>query len=243
MQLVLLAAGKGSRLDLPITNKCFAKVFDKHLLDYNLEMFLTCNLSEIIIIIGYNAEYIKKYIGNTYHGISVVYVMQEQLLGIAHALKIASDYIHEDFIMCLSDELFINPTINEMYYYFKNCQCDCLCGAVTDTVENIQKAYTMALTIDGTISQLIEKPQTVFNQWKGTGCCFMKKTMLTVLKELLPNAKRNEYEMGDWIQLAINQGLKCQMYPIADANFNINTANDITLAESYYTNQEEEHHK
>lgn len=243
MQLVLLAAGKGSRLNLPITNKCFAKVYDKYLLDYNLEMFLACKLSEIIIITGYNAEYIKKYIGNTYHGISVIYVMQEQLLGIAHALKVASDYIHEDFIMCLSDELFINPTVNEMYCYFKDSQCDCLCGAVTDTVENIQKAYTMDLNIDGTILQLIEKPQSVFNEWKGTGCCFMKQTMLAVLKKLLPNAKRNEYEMGDWIQLAVSYGLKCKMYPIADANFNINTTDEILLAESYFANLKEENHE
>jgi len=238
MQLVLLAAGKGSRLNMPVTNKCFVKVRDKCLLDHNLEMFLTLEINEIIIIVGYNAKYIKEYIGGFYHKIPVIYVMQKQLLGIAHALKIATDYIHDNFIMCLSDELFINPAINEMNYFFKNNTCDCLCGAVTDTEENIKKAYTMDLTKDRTILQLIEKPETAFNQWKGTGCCFMQKSMLSILKELLPNTKRNEYEMGNWIQLAIDRGLKCKMYPIADANFNINTPNDLTIAEIYYNKRE-----
>lgn len=238
MQLILLAAGKGSRLGLPITNKCFVKVHDKCLLDHNLEMFLTFGLNEIIIITGYNAKYVRDYIGETYHEIPVKYVMQEPLLGIAHALKIASNYIHDDFIMCLSDELFIDPTITKMHHFFMNNSCDCLCGAVADTEENIQKAYTMDLSADGTILQLIEKPNTAFNHWKGTGCCFMKQTMLTVLNKLLPNAKRKEYEMGDWIQLAINCGLICKMYPIAAANFNINTPNDIVLAEHYYNRSE-----
>jgi len=234
MQLVLLAAGKGSRLNISVTNKCFVKVHDKCLLDHNLEMFLTLEISEIIVIVGYNAKYIKEYIGKFYHKIPVIYVMQEQLWGVAHAMKIASDYIHDNFIMCLSDELFINPSINEMNNFFESNSCDCLCGAVPDTKENIQKAYTMDLSKDGTILQLIEKPDITFNQWKGTGCCFMQQTMLTLLTELLPNAKRHEYEMGNWIQLAIDRELKCKMYPIADANFNINTQNDLAIAEMCY---------
>jgi len=237
MQLVLLAAGRGSRLGISVTNKCFLKIHNKYLLDYNLEMFLTLGISEIIIIVGYNANHIKKYIGNTYHNIPVMYVMQEQLLGIAHAMKIASDFIHDNFIMCLSDELFINPKMDEMNQIFKNNSFDCLCGAVVDTEENIQKAYTMRLSTDGTILQLKEKPEIAFNQWKGTGCCFMQKTMLSLLKELQPNAKRKEYEMADWIQRAIDQGLICKMYPIADINFNINTPRDLIMAENYYNKQ------
>ena len=52
MQLVLLAAGKGSRLDLNVSNKCFAKVNNKCLLDYNLELFLDINPSEIILVVN-----------------------------------------------------------------------------------------------------------------------------------------------------------------------------------------------
>lgn len=233
MQLVLLAAGKGSRLDLDITNKCFAKVNNKCLLDYNLELFLDINPSEIILVVGYNAKYIINYLGNNYHGIPVTYVKQEELLGIAHAIKIAAPYIHDSFIMSLSDELFINPDIKGMYTYFSKNYVDCLCGVVNDTKENIKKAYTMDITSDGSIIQLVEKPVSIFNNWKGTGCCFMKRSMLTILETLQPNSNRKEYEMGDWIQLGVNKGLSCKVYSIASANFNLNTQNDIALAEAY----------
>ena len=236
MQLVLLAAGVGSRLGLDVTNKCFAKVCDKCLLDYNLEQFLDIHLSEIIVVIGHNADYIISYLGNSYHGIPITYVKQEPLLGIAHAVKIASPYIQDTFIMCLSDELYINHNIKDMCTYFSENHVDCLCGIVNDTVENIQKAYTVDITSNGDILRLIEKPTSVFNNWKGTGCCFMNRTMLTILDTLQPNPKRNEYEMGDWIQLAVDHGFTCKVYPIASANFNLNTKKDIALAEAYIKN-------
>lgn len=231
MQLVLLAAGRGSRLNLNVTNKCFAKVCDKYLLDYNLEQFLDCNLNEIIIIVGHNARFIIDYLGNSYHNIPITYVKQEELLGIAHAIKIATPYIYDTFIMCLSDELFIDHNIKNMCAYFANNSVDCLCGVVHDTIKNIQKSYTIDVAGDGTILHLIEKPSSPYNNWKGTGCCIMNQSMLTILKKLQPNPVRKEYEMGDWIQLAIDNRYKCKMYPIALVNFNLNTQKDIELAE------------
>lgn len=233
MQLVILAAGIGSRLGLDVTNKCFAKVCNKFLLDYTLEQFHDINLSEIILVVGHNAECIIDYLGNNYHGIPIIYAKQEQLLGVAHAVKIASPFIHDSFIMCLSDELFINYNIKDMCTYFLKNHVDCLCGIVKDTTENIQKAYTVDITSNGDILHLIEKPITVFNNWKGTGCCFMNQTMITLLQTLQPNPRRNEYEMGDWIQLAVDNGFTCKVYPIADVNFNLNTQTDIALAEEY----------
>lgn len=115
---------------------------------------------------------------------------------------------------------------------------DCLCGVVKDTVENIQKAYTIDLATNNSILHLIEKPTSVFNDWKGTGCCFMNRTMLPLLKILPKNSKRNEYEMGDWIQLAVDNGFNCKIYPIASANFNLNTQKDVALAEVYIKENE-----
>lgn len=236
MQLVLLAAGKGSRLGVNISNKCFTKINNKCLLDYNLQMFTHCDISEIILIVGHNAINIQNYVGKNYNGIPVTYVFQHELLGIAHAIKIAQPCIHEDFIMSLSDELFINPNIDNMWKNFYTNNIDCLCGVTKDSAENIRKAYTVNISQTGNILQLIEKPSEIFNHWKGTGCCLMKQTMLPILDELCPNEIRNEYEMGDWIKLAIHKRLTCKIYPIANKNFNINTQKDINEAEKYLQN-------
>lgn len=116
----------------------FYKICGKCLLDYNLEMFSCFDVSEIILIVGHNAENIQKYVGTNYNGISVTYVIQHELLGIAHALKVAIPYIHEDFMMCLSDELFINPNMEDMRDFFnRQSRLPLRCGK--DSAENIKK--------------------------------------------------------------------------------------------------------
>jgi len=117
-----------------------------------------------------------------------------------------------------------------MLDFFNNAHADCVCGMAADNIENIKKAYTMNFDHDGVIAHLIEKPKKVYNNYKGTGYCIMSQSMLNILDQLNPNPIRNEYEMGDWIQLAINKGLKCMAYNLAQKDFNINEAHDITYA-------------
>lgn len=240
MQYILLAAGRGHRLGLNLTNKCFAKICDKTLLDYNLELSASGLFDEIIVIVGYNAKFIKEYIGNKYNGIKITYVNQESLLGIAHAVKQAAPYIHTDFMMALSDEIHINPQVRKMANYFSATGADCVCGTVTDTPQNIKKAYTMNLNKDGNIIELVEKPDHCFNLYKGTGLCMMKPTMLRLLENLKPNAVRKEYEMGNWIQSGIEQGYICKTFQVSDANFNINEQIDMVEATTYFEHLKKE---
>lgn len=234
MQYILLAAGKGHRLGLNLTNKCFVQIRNKTLLDYNLELSTAGIFDEIIIVVGYNAKYIKEYVGDRYNGIKVTYVNQEPLLGIAHAIKQATPFIRADFMMALSDEIHINPQIRKMADYLSDTEADCVCGTVIDTPQNIRKAYTMSLNEAGNIIELVEKPVHCFNQYKGTGLCMMKTTMLTLLESLKPNVVRNEYEMGNWIQSGIDCGYICKTFHISDANFNINEQADLVEAEEYF---------
>lgn len=233
MKFVLLAAGKGHRLDMKLTNKCFAPINNIPLINYSLELVLPQYFDELIIIVGHNAEYIMKYMGESYHGIKITYVYQEPQLGIAHAILLAAPYINSDFMMCLSDEITVHPRIMSMMEKFIHSDTDCLCGVTEDTIENIQKAYTLSLNSNNLVTCLIEKPIEVFNKWKGTGLCLMRQSMLSILTELKPNQQRGEYEMGNWIQLAIDTGLKCRIEQSGDANFNINTLEDAKAAENY----------
>lgn len=238
MQQVILAAGKGSRLNAQETNKCLVKVHGKRLIEYNLELSKYINASEILIIVGYNKEYIMEYIGDSYNGIPVKYIIQEPQLGIAHGVLKASSNIYDSFFMCLSDEILISPKIHEQMDFFNNYKADCVCGVVKDNVENIQKAYTVNLTKENTIKQIIEKPKEPYNCFKGTGYCMMGHIMLDCLASLHKNQYRGEYEMGDWINLAIKKKYKCFAYEIGQADFNINETVDLKNAEKFFENQE-----
>lgn len=233
MQCVLLAAGKGHRLKMDVSNKCLVQVNGLPLINYSLDLLTPRLFHEIIVVVGYHSENIKQYLGKAYQDIKLKYVNQNQQLGIAHAVKMAIPQIQDDFMMCLSDEIITAPRIAEMYNFFKATDSDCVCGVTHDEDEYIKKAYTLQMNTDGLVQRIVEKPVVLFNNWRGTGLCMMKASMLSVLDKLEMNPDRNEYEMGNWIQLAIDKGLSCRSYEVGDMDFNINEAKDIQRAEAY----------
>ena len=233
MQQVILAAGKGSRLKSSTTNKCLVELCGKKLIEYSLDLGVEIGVSKIIVIVGYNRDYIIDYLGEVYKGIPIEYVVQEPQKGIAHGIMVASHHITEDFFMCLSDEIIVSSNVKELEKFFQSNEADCVCGVVQDCVENIKKTYTLKLTKNNRITQLIEKPTIVFNNLKGTGYCMMSPRMLTCLEQLPINPIRNEYEMGDWIRLAIQNDYDCYSFEIAKAAYNINEQSDFNVAQEY----------
>lgn len=230
MQQVILAAGKGSRLKSTTTNKCLVELCGKKLIEYSLELGVEIGVSKIIVIVGYNKEYIIDYLGETYKGIPIEYVIQEPQKGIAHGIMFASQKITEEFFMCLSDEIMITPSIKEFKQFFETNKSDCVCGVVKDCIENIKKTYTLELTENNRVTQILEKPSIIFNDLKGTGYCMMSTRMLECLKQLTINPIRNEYEMGDWIRLAIHNNYNCYSFEVAEAAYNINEQSDLNTA-------------
>lgn len=233
MQQIILAAGKGTRLNLPVTNKCLASVSGKTLIDYNLELSGEIKADEILIVVGHNKETLMDSIGSSYNGIPIKYVEQVPQLGIAHGIMKAAPYIHDSFLMCLSDEILVEGRLDSFVNFFNEKKADCVSGIVKDAVENISKAYTVKYDGTGLITDIIEKPSQVFNGYKGTGYCLMQSGMLEILPELQRNPQRGEYEMGDWIRLAIQRNMKCYAFEIGSADFNINDISELKKAEKY----------
>ena len=105
MKFVLLAAGKGHRLDMKITNKCFAPINNIPLINYSLELVLPQYFDELIIIVGHNAEYIMKYMGESYQGIKITYVYQEYAQLVSDNPSIQTDgVLHQQFFQFHSNQ-------------------------------------------------------------------------------------------------------------------------------------------
>ena len=61
MKVIILAAGKGTRLS-PLTNdrpKCMVNLFGKSLLEWQLQVFRNLGINDIIVVTGYKKELIK----------------------------------------------------------------------------------------------------------------------------------------------------------------------------------------
>lgn len=234
---VVLAAGKGSRIqsENPYPNKCLIEIGGKPIIHYALEQVSLVSPTEIIIVIGHQGRYIQQLLGECWNHIPLRYVVQTKQLGIVHALCACSELLNGvDYTLALGDEILFAPNIAQMLERFHSEEPACVCGVVPcSNSAEIKKTYSIEFS-DWNITELVEKPVIVSNEYKGTGFCIFSKEMTTLLRETPKNPTRNQYELCDWIQLAIDRKLLCQWSIVAEHSANINVNEDYLKAVKLY---------
>ncbi len=235
MKALILAGGRGKRLDelTEEKNKSMLEIFEKTLIEYNLDHAVEAGVSEMIIVVGYKKEDIMNFIGEEYRGIKVSYSVQEEQRGLVHAIECAKEQIGKsDFILMLADEIVVKAKVKEMIKKFKQENLFAICGVVIEKDKSsISKTYSSIGNKDGQIFRLIEKPRFPLNEFKGTGHCVFKNEILEQISRTPINAIRGEKEMVDMIQCAIDEGKKVHEFIISTKGYvNVNSKEDLILA-------------
>ncbi len=235
MKALILAGGRGSRLNefTKEKNKSLIQIFERPIIEYNLIEALEAGVKEIIIVIGYKGEEIKKYFGKEYKGIPIKYVLQKEQRGVVHAIECAKEALEDsDFLLMLADEIVPESKTKEMIKKFKKENLFAVCGIIYERDKtSIGKTYSAMANEKNRIFRLIEKPKVVINKIKGTGHCILKNEMLDYIERTPINANRGERELVDWIQVAVDDGKEVYVYPISRIGYvNVNTKEDHSLA-------------
>ncbi len=108
-----------------------------------------------------------------------------------------------------------------------------LCGIV-EVADLTQISKTYAIIYDEhshQIFRLIEKPRRALNPLMGTGNCVFKNEIFDYIAHTPINQKRNEKELPDLIQCAIDDGKLAKLFDVGGKYININTIEDISLLE------------
>ena len=119
MQAIILAAGMGRRLgELTRDNtKCMLEVNGIRLIDRTLDSLASLGLSRIVIVVGYNGEKVKQYVGTSHKGVEIVYVdnaVYDKTNNI-YSLYLARDYmVREDTLLLESDLIYEQAVIDKL---------------------------------------------------------------------------------------------------------------------------------
>lgn len=237
IKALILAAGRGRRLNelCPEVNKCMIEIKGKPLIEISLDSAaLIPEIREIIIVVGYQAESIINRYGNAYNGKSVRYCIQKEQKGLVHAIESAERQIDgSDFMLFLGDEIVLGAYHAEMINKFRDKDIFAICGVVKeDSPERIGRTYTIAQSEDSTIYRLVEKPKTPFNKWMGTGNCLFRNSILRYADKVPLHYIRNEKELPDLIQCAIDDGRIVKSFNLCDYYININSAGELAEVEA-----------
>jgi len=107
MQAVILAAGRGKRMG-ELTEKIPKPLLSykgETLIDQKLRI-LPSSITEIIIVIGYLGDAIKRHCGTSYRNIPITYVEQKELTGTAGSLWLCRELLHGPFLVLMSDDIY-----------------------------------------------------------------------------------------------------------------------------------------
>lgn len=118
MQIVILAAGMGRRLGefTKENTKCMLPVNGKRLINRVLDQVTRYELSRIVMVVGYQGQNVKDYLGDNYSGVPIVYIENADYdkTNNIYSLALAKDFLQKEDTLLIESDLIFSDAIFEM---------------------------------------------------------------------------------------------------------------------------------
>ena len=207
MKGVVLCGGIGSRLR-PITYstaKQLIPVGNKPIMFYGLEDLAAAGVAEVgIIVAPESGAEVRDAVGDgSRFGLAVTYIVQEQPLGLAHALRTALPFVAgDDVLMYLGDNLLrhgVRGVVEDFQRERPNCQI------LLARVDNPSAFGVVELDAHGGVVRLVEKPIDPPSDLALVGVYLFDHTVAEAVEAIEPS-DRGELEITDAIQYLVDTG-------------------------------------
>lgn len=149
MQAIILAAGKGSRLGsyTKDNTKCMLEVNGERLIDLSLKNLAKVGIEKLILVVGYEKENLMNYLGNSKHGVDIVYVSNDEYdtTNNIYSLYLAREHLKQEDTLLLESDLIFETSILE--------------GLLADPRPSLAVVDKYESWMDGTVVTLDKKNQ------------------------------------------------------------------------------------
>lgn len=206
MRAIIPVAGFGTRMR-PHTftvPKVLLNVAGKPMLDHIIDSLVAAGIEGVTLIVGYLGDVIEQHVRKTYPNLDNHFVVQEEMLGLGHAIWLGKD-VHrhdKDLLIILGDtiikadfrRLFATPTT----------------AIAVREVDDPRRFGVVELRPDGTILRMLEKPEVPPTKKAIVGVYKMNDPALLFgcLDDLIKNNVRTkkEYQLTDALEAMIQKG-------------------------------------
>lgn len=229
----ILAAGQGKRMRSKLV-KVLHPLAGEPMIRYVVDLCEGLPLKRVLVIVGYQAEKVKEALA----GRNVEFVIQEKLLGTAHALLQTEEALQgfEGDLLVLSGD---TPLLQEeiVQRLIKTHQEDRAAATILTAVLPDPRGYGRVVRRDGAFFKIAEEPEAssqelLIREVNVGAYCFDTKPLFPALKAVQPSPVKGEYYMPGALEVLLRQGFSVQTVPVEDPEeaLGINSRADLALA-------------
>ena len=194
MQTVILAAGQGTRMR-PLTEttpKPMLPVADRPLVAHTADAAVAAGASELVVVVGYGAETVREFFGDSYRDVPVTFARQKHQRGTADAVRAAREHLDGPFVVLNGDNLYDPQTIGALFE-----RAPALAAISVDD----PTSYGVLSTAGERVTEIVEKPADPPSSLANAGAYAFPARAADWLD--VEESARGEYEITDVVARAI----------------------------------------
>ena len=201
MKAVILAAGEGRRCR-PLTqtrSKVMLPVGNRPFMEHVIDALAKNGIRDLYIVVGYQKERVMDYFEDGLDfGVDISYLEQNELLGTAHALGKAEEYIDEPFLVVNGDNLIDSRAVSELIAARGD-------NVILAALRRHSGDYGVLMVEQDRVKGIVEKPGRPCSGILNTGAYKFSPTIFRAIHKT-PLSERGSYELTETISQMIAEG-------------------------------------
>ena len=201
LKAVILAAGEGRRCR-PLTqtrSKVMLPVGNRPFMEHVINALAENGIQDLYIVVGYQKERVMDHFEDGVDfGVNITYLEQNELLGTAHALGKAENYIDEPFLVVNGDNLIDSRAVSELI----SARGD---NVILAALRRHSGDYGVLMVEQERVKAIVEKPGRPCSGILNTGAYKFSPEIFQDIHNT-PLSERGSYELTETISQMIAKG-------------------------------------
>jgi len=205
---VVLAAGEGVRL-LPITetrSKHMIPIAGRPAIEHIVRSLTTNGVRELLVVVGHKRETLQDFLGDGgKFEAKISYAVQPSVLGTAHAIGMAEEFVGEEDFLAIYGDIFTTP--KAIQRVLETYEASGKKPTLTVVPVPNPSSYGVVSVIEDRVTRIIEKPepQEFSSNLANAGIYIFGNEIFDAIRSTV-KSERGELEVTDSINILISKG-------------------------------------